>query len=116
MMPVTALCIFLVGARQVSDSPGLLQRSDHRRLCKLLAAIIVGAVAGWLAEKITGSNMGLITNIILGMIGAALGSFLFAKFGVQVGGPDWFVYLVAGFVGACILILLTRIIAPSRWR
>ena len=81
-----------------------------------VAAILVGAIAGWLAEKITGSNMGLITNIILGMIGAAFGSFLFSKFGVQLGGPPWFAYLVSGCVGACILILLTRLIAPSRWR
>ena len=81
-----------------------------------IAAILIGAVAGWLAEKVTRSNMGLITNIILGVIGAAFGSFLFDKFGLQIGGPPWFTYLIAGFVGACILILLTRLIAPSRWR
>ena len=32
-----------------------------------IAAIIIGGIAGWLAEKITGSRMGLITNIILGV-------------------------------------------------
>ena len=31
-----------------------------------IAAIIIGGIAGWLAEKITRSNMGLITNIVLG--------------------------------------------------
>lgn len=81
-----------------------------------IAAIVIGALAGWLAEKITRSNMGLITNIILGIIGASLGSFLFAKFGVKIGGPAWFAYLVSGFVGASLLIILTRLIAPSRWR
>ena len=81
-----------------------------------IAAILVGAIAGWLAEKITRSNMGLITNIVLGIIGASLASFLFGKFGVQIGGPPWLAYLVAGFVGACLLIILTRLIAPSRWR
>lgn len=81
-----------------------------------IAAILVGAIAGWLAEKITRSNMGLITNIVLGIIGASLASFLFGKFGVQIGGPPWFAYLVAGFVGASLLIILTRLIAPSRWR
>ena len=45
-------------------------------------------MAGWLAEKITRSKMGLITNIILGMIGAAFGSLLFSNFGVQIGGPS----------------------------
>ena len=81
-----------------------------------IAAIIIGGIAGWLAEKITRSNMGLITNIILGMIGAGIASWLFGLFGVRVGGPSWLGYLVAGFVGACILILATRMFYPSRWR
>jgi uncharacterized membrane protein YeaQ/YmgE (transglycosylase-associated protein family) len=81
-----------------------------------IGAILIGAIAGWLAEKITRSNMGLITNIILGVIGAGLASFIFSKLGVQVGGSAWLAYLVCGFVGACILILATRLIAPSRWR
>jgi uncharacterized membrane protein YeaQ/YmgE (transglycosylase-associated protein family) len=81
-----------------------------------IAAIFIGAIAGWLAEKITRSNMGLIANIVLGMIGAGLGGFLFDKAGVQIGGPPWVAYLVSGFVGACLLILATRLIAPSRWR
>jgi uncharacterized membrane protein YeaQ/YmgE (transglycosylase-associated protein family) len=81
-----------------------------------LGAIIVGGIAGWLAEIITRSNMGIIVNIILGIIGAGLASWLFAKLGVQIGGPAWVNYLVSGFVGACILILATRIFYPTRWR
>jgi uncharacterized membrane protein YeaQ/YmgE (transglycosylase-associated protein family) len=81
-----------------------------------IAAIIVGGIAGWLAEIITRSNMGIIANIILGVIGAGLASWLFGKFGLQVGGPAWVSYLIAGFVGACILILATRLFAPNRWR
>ncbi len=84
-----------------------------------ILAILIGAVAGWLAEKVTRSNMGLITNIILGMIGAGVGSWLFRLMGVNVGefgGAPWLIYLITGFVGACVLILLTRLIAPTRWR
>ena len=81
-----------------------------------LAAIIIGGIAGWLAEIITRSNMGIIVNIILGIIGAGFASWLFAKLGVQIGGPVWVNYLVSGFVGACILILATRIFYPTRWR
>ena len=55
-------------------------------------------------------------NIILGIIGAGFASWLFAKLGVQIGGPVWVNYLVSGFVGACILILATRIFYPTRWR
>ncbi len=67
-----------------------------------IAAIIIGGIAGWLAGKITRSNMGLITNIILGVIGAGIASWLFGLLGIQVGGPGWLGYLIAGFVGACI--------------
>jgi uncharacterized membrane protein YeaQ/YmgE (transglycosylase-associated protein family) len=80
-----------------------------------VAAIIIGAIAGWLAEKVTRSDMGLITNIILGMIGAGVASWLFGMFGLRLG-TGWLGYLAAGFVGACILILLTRMIYPARWR
>ena len=81
-----------------------------------VGAVIMGGIAGWLAEVITRSNMGIITNVILGIIGAGLASWLFGKLGIQIGGPNWLCYLVAGFVGACILILATRILAPGRWR
>ncbi len=40
------------------------------------AAIIVGGLAGWIAEKIMKSDMGLIMNIILGIIGALVANFL----------------------------------------
>ena len=80
-----------------------------------VAAIIIGGIAGWLAETVTRSNMGLIANIILGVIGAALASWLFGKLGIQIGGPNWLGYLVSGFVGACLLILATRMLYPNRW-
>ena len=37
-----------------------------------IGAIVIGGIAGWLAEIITRSNMGVITNIILGVIGAGI--------------------------------------------
>ena len=65
-------------------------------------------VAGWLAEMFMKSNMGVLMNIVLGIIGAAVASFLFGLIGVGFGG--WIGYLVAGVLGACILIGLVRAI------
>jgi uncharacterized membrane protein YeaQ/YmgE (transglycosylase-associated protein family) len=76
-----------------------------------IAAIIIGALAGWLAEKFTNSNMGIVTNIILGIVGAALASLLLGWFGVSFGG--WVGYLVSGFIGACILIAIGRALRPA---
>jgi len=80
-----------------------------------IAAILIGGVAGWLAEKVTGSNMGLQVNIILGMIGAGVAAWLFGMFGIRMQA-GWLGYLIAGFVGACFLILVTRLFYPTRWR
>jgi uncharacterized membrane protein YeaQ/YmgE (transglycosylase-associated protein family) len=42
----------------------------------VLACIIVGIIAGWLAERIAGRDHGLIMNLIVGIIGASIGGFL----------------------------------------
>jgi uncharacterized membrane protein YeaQ/YmgE (transglycosylase-associated protein family) len=81
-----------------------------------IAATIIGGFAGWLAEMITRSNMGLIANIVLGVIGAGLATWLLNMMGIKIGGPVWLSYLVSGFIGACVLIIATRILAPGRWR
>jgi uncharacterized membrane protein YeaQ/YmgE (transglycosylase-associated protein family) len=73
-----------------------------------IAAIVIGGLAGWLAEMFMKSGTGILTNIVLGIVGAALANFLLGFFGVALGG--WLGYLVAGFVGACILIFAWRAI------
>jgi uncharacterized membrane protein YeaQ/YmgE (transglycosylase-associated protein family) len=71
-----------------------------------IAAIIIGGLAGWIASNFMKSDTGIFMNVILGIIGAALASFVFGMLGVSFGG--WIGYLIAGFVGACILIAIGR--------
>ncbi len=71
-----------------------------------IAAIIIGGIAGWLAEKFMQSDTGLFMNVILGIVGAAVASALLGLLGVTFAG--WFGYLIAGFIGACILIAVWR--------
>ena len=42
-----------------------------------IAAIIIGGLAGWAAEQFMKSDMGLLMNIVLGIIGAAVASAIF---------------------------------------
>jgi uncharacterized membrane protein YeaQ/YmgE (transglycosylase-associated protein family) len=42
----------------------------------IIACIVVGIIAGWLAERITGRDHGLLMNLIVGIIGASIGGFL----------------------------------------
>lgn len=76
-----------------------------------IAAVIIGGIAGWLAEQFMRSQMGLLTNIVLGIIGAAVAGWLFGLIGVGFG-PGWLGYLIAGFIGACILIWIARLMWP----
>jgi uncharacterized membrane protein YeaQ/YmgE (transglycosylase-associated protein family) len=46
-----------------------------------IAAIIIGGIAGWLAEQFMKSNMGMIMNIVLGIVGAAIVSAILSYFG-----------------------------------
>lgn len=74
-----------------------------------VAAIVIGGVAGWLAEMFMKSNMGVIMNILLGIVGAALLNFILATV-LNVGYTGWLPYLIIGFLGACILIALGRML------
>ena len=73
-----------------------------------IAAIIIGRIAGWLAEQFMKSNMGLLMNILLGIAGAVVASAILSFFGIALGG--WIGYLIAGFIGACLLIWIVRAI------
>ena len=75
-----------------------------------IAAIIIGGLAGWLAEQFMKSDMGMLMNILLGMIGAAVASAIFGFLGIGFGGDAWIGYLVAGFIGACLLIWIVRMV------
>ena len=77
-----------------------------------IAAVIVGGVAGWLAEQFMKSDLGLLMNIVLGIIGAAVASFILNIFGVPLGG--WIGYLISGFIGAVLLIWVYRAVLGTR--
>ncbi len=74
-----------------------------------IAAIIIGGFAGWLAEKFMNSNMGVFMNIILGIVGAIVANWILGILHIQpLAG--WLGYLVTGFIGACILIAVGRLV------
>ena len=77
-----------------------------------IAAIIIGGIAGWLAEQFMTSDMGLLMNIVLGIVGAVIASALLSVFGIALGG--WLGYLICGFIGACLLIWIVRMVRGTR--
>ena len=75
-------------------------------------ALIIGALAGWLAEKFTRSDHGLLTNIIMGIIGAVVGNFLARMLGIGVYG--FLGNLISATVGAILVITVYRAITGRR--
>ena len=76
----------------------------------ILIWIIVGAIAGFLASKVlTGKGMGLLWDIVAGILGAFLGGWLAGLVGISVS-PGTFTVggLVSAFVGAVILLVVFR--------
>ena len=69
-------------------------------------AIIVGGLAGWIASRLMRTRSGVLLNVVLGIVGAAVASFLFGIIGIGFSGVIG--YLISGILGAAILIALVR--------
>jgi uncharacterized membrane protein YeaQ/YmgE (transglycosylase-associated protein family) len=73
----------------------------------IIVWIIVGAIAGFLASKVlTGKGMGLIGDIVVGILGAFVGGWLAGLAHISV--TNILVQIVVAFVGAVILLIIFR--------
>ena len=78
-----------------------------------LWSILIGIAAGWLASQIMkGRSSGILTNLIMGVIGAILGGVIFDAVGLQAVGKLG--HLISATVGAIVLILLLQILWGKR--
>ncbi len=83
----------------------------------IIAWIIIGGVAGWLASLVTGTDarFGIIGNIVIGIVGALIGGFLLGLLGFSADHyrfSGW--TLLVAFAGAVVLLLIYRAIVG--WR
>jgi uncharacterized membrane protein YeaQ/YmgE (transglycosylase-associated protein family) len=86
-------------------------------LVNILAWIIVGGIAGWLASLVVrGGGMGIIGDVIVGIVGALIGGFVlslllpgtFGFTGFNLGS------LIIAFIGAVILLFIVKLFTGSR--
>ncbi|BCJ91030.1 transglycosylase [Terrihabitans soli] len=71
------------------------------------ATIVIGILAGFIAEKVMSRSHGLITNLIVGLVGALLGGWLAGVLGIAFHG--WWASLLVSSVGAIVLLFLLGI-------
>jgi uncharacterized membrane protein YeaQ/YmgE (transglycosylase-associated protein family) len=77
----------------------------------LIVVLLVGLVAGWLAGKIVqGSGLGIIGDIIFGVIGAFIGRWLFTYFHIRIGVNFWVDAILTATAGAVVLLVAIRLI------
>lgn len=73
----------------------------------LIGLLIVGVVAGYIAEKVTGSSMGLLSNMLIGVVGAIVGNAIAGFAGLIVpGGMLW--QIVTAALGAILVLYVWR--------
>ena len=80
----------------------------------ILIWLLIGLVAGFLASKLVrGHGLGLIGDIVVGLLGALIGGFLAGLVGFSLGGGLLGTAIIA-FLGACLLLLIIRILFGGR--
>ena len=80
----------------------------------LIVIVVVGIVAGWLAGRVMeGGGLGLIGDLIVGLLGAFVGDWLLPRLGIHIGNGI-IALIINAFVGAVVLLLILRLV--TGWR
>jgi len=81
----------------------------------LIAWLVAGLVAGFVGSKIVNKRgEGLVMDIVLGIVGALVGGFLFRQFfGHDAGGPASLMGLIVAIAGSVILLLVFHAVRRS---
>ena len=75
---------------------------------------VVGLIAGWLASAVVGGGYGVIGDIVIGVVGAFLGGFIFREMHVKVPFTGLPGTIFVAFIGAVVLLLIFRLIRRVR--
>ena len=81
----------------------------------IFATLTIGAIAGWLGGKIyKGSGLGLLGNIIVGILGSGVGSWLLEKgFNISLR-EGWIGSIITGAIGAIVILFLINLIFKKK--
>ncbi|MBS9534121.1 GlsB/YeaQ/YmgE family stress response membrane protein [Mycobacterium sp. M1] len=85
-----------------------LARSSTLTSVGWIGYLVAGAVAGWIAGIVMKTKYGLVTDVVVGVVGALIGGFLLSFFLDTAGGGWWFTLFTA-VLGAIILLWLLRL-------
>ena len=76
----------------------------------LLIICLIGGIAGWLAALVMkGRGLGILGNIVVGIVGAFVGSWVLAQLGIVIAG-GFVGSIINAFIGALIVLFLIGLI------
>ena len=78
--------------------------------------IVIGLIAGWLASAVAGGGYGLIGDIVVGIVGAFNGGFIFRGLHIHVPWGGIPGTILVAFVGALVLLVVLRVIRSATTR
>ena len=76
--------------------------------------VVVGLIAGWLASVVVGGGFGLVGDIVVGVVGAFLGGFIFRALGIGSPFSGLAGSIFVAFIGAVVLLLILRLFRRAR--
>nr|WP_311451079.1 GlsB/YeaQ/YmgE family stress response membrane protein [uncultured Porphyromonas sp.] len=77
----------------------------------IIATLIIGAIAGWLGGTIyEGSGLGLLGNIVIGILGSAVGAWLLERVFKVSLGEGWLGSILTGAIGAIVILFSVNLI------
>lgn len=76
--------------------------------------LVIGLIAGWLASAVVGGPYGVVGDIVVGIVGAFVGGWIFSALGIDAPGSGLVASIIVAFVGACVLLLLLRVVNRGR--
>ncbi|WP_235455805.1 GlsB/YeaQ/YmgE family stress response membrane protein [Williamsia sp. Leaf354] len=87
----------------------MAERSTTTTSVGIIGYIIIGGLAGWIASKFMGTDaqMGIVLNVVVGVIGAFLGGFLLS-FAFDTASGGWFFTFLTALIGSVILLFIVK--------
>ena len=77
----------------------------------IIVVILIGAAAGWLGSLVfSGSGLGMIGNVVVGILGSFVGSWLLKELKISIGGSPLVNAILTGAIGAFVILFVVSLV------
>jgi uncharacterized membrane protein YeaQ/YmgE (transglycosylase-associated protein family) len=78
--------------------------------------LVIGLIAGWLASAVVGGGYGIVGDIVIGIVGAFVGGFIFRALHISAPWHGMAGTIFVAFIGALALLVVLRVIRAATYR